>query len=90
MPKRLQKVVDDYERDNDLVLQFLEARCEKEDKAYTRKTMLFDAYKLWCKSNGYYFGTAKRFHAEMDAHPEWHGGTTTRDGYKGYKDLKLK
>lgn len=90
MPKRLQKVVDDYERDNDLVLQFLEARCEKEDKAYTRKTMLFDAYKLWCKSNGYYFGTAKRFHAEMDAHPEWHGGTTTRDGYKGYKDLRLK
>lgn len=70
----MRQVVKQYEKDNDLVLQFLEERCEKAGGAYTRAKTLYDAYKIWCKSNGYFVCSAKRFNADMEAHPEWHGG----------------
>ena len=89
MPESMRQVIKSYEKDNDLVLQFLEEKCEKADpakKVRTRKKSLYDAYKIWCKSNGYFVCSAKRFNADM----ETHGGSVTRDGYPCYRDISLK
>ena len=74
MSENLQKVIRQYERDNDLVLQFLEERCERSDSGCTRAKTLYDNYKIWCKSNGYFVCSAKKFNAGLETHPEWHDG----------------
>ena len=90
MPPDMAEVVKEYRRDNDIVLQFLEDRCEMKEDVFTKQKSLYDNYKIWCKSNGYYSCSAKRFNAELETHPEWHGGKCTRDGYPGYRNLALK
>ena len=86
----MRQVVKQYEKDNDLVLQFLEEKCEKKEKVYTRQTTLFNAYKIWCKSNGYFQCSAKRFNADMEMHPEWHDGRTVYSGYPCYRGIQMK
>lgn len=90
MSDDMRRVVRQYEKDNDLVLQFLEEKCESTDGYVTRAKSLYDAYKIWCKSNGYFVCSAKRFNADMEAHPEWHEGKSTYHGYPSYKGIKLK
>lgn len=90
MPAKMKKVVRKYERDNDLTLQFLEDRCETDDTRYVKKKTLFDAYKIWCKSNGYFSNSAKRFNADIETHPDWQKGEVKRDGYPCWRGLQLK
>lgn len=90
MSPAMQKVIRQYVRDNDIVLQFLEELCEPKEGEAVRAKSLYDRYKIWCKSNGYFVCSAKKFNAEMEAHPEWHGGKVIRNGYPHYKDLALK
>ena len=90
MSPAMRKVVNQYERDNDLCLQFLEERCEQAEGVNIRSKSLFDAYKIWCKSNGYFACSAKRFNGDMETHPEWHGGKVVYQGYPVYKNLRLK
>jgi len=91
MPPHLRRVVRQYERDNDLVLQYLEARCEScgEDAVMKAKD-LYNNFKLWAKSEGAPVLSARKFNAEMERHPEWHQGKRQRDGYPCYIGLKLK
>ena len=86
----MKEVIKRYEKDNDLVLQFLEEKCQTDPEGKTRAKSLYDTYKIWCKSNGYFACSAKRFNADMETHPEWHGGSVTRDGYPCYRDIALK
>lgn len=90
MTKDMAQVIQNYERDNDLVLQFLEEKCVKTDKGVTKIKSLYDAYKIWCRSNGYYTCSAKRFNADLETHPEWHGGKIDFQGYPAYKNIQLK
>lgn len=90
MSPAMRQVVKQYEKDNDLVLQFLEEKCEKKEKVYTRQTTLFNAYKIWCKSNGYFQCSAKRFNADMEMHPEWHDGRTVYSGFPCYRGIQMK
>ena len=90
MSPEMQQVINAYKKDNDIVLQFLEDKCEKQADSFTRQKSLYDSYKMWCKSNGYYSTAIRRFYSEMDSHPEWHDGRVTRDGYPGYKNIVLK
>ena len=90
MSESMKKVVRQYERDNDLVLQFLEEKCEKADGKSTRAKTLYDAYKIWCKSNGYFACSAKRWNADMETHPELHGGKGKSSGYPVYRDIVLR
>lgn len=93
LPETLKTVVEAYQRENDLVLQFLEDRCQTCDPnehKYSRIKSLYDAYKIWCKSNGFFQYSSKRFIAELETHPEWHGGKSTQDGHPVYKDIILK
>lgn len=84
------KVIRQYERDNDLVLQFLEEKCAVSEGATTRQKSLYESFKIWCKSNGYFVCSAKRFNADLETHPEWHGGRTIINGYPSYRDIVLK
>lgn len=90
MPPDMQKIVNQYEKDNDLVLQFLEERCKRQKGKFTQNKDLYNAYKIWCKSNGYWVCSAKKFNAGMATHPEWHGGKIELHGYLTYKDIALK
>ena len=90
MSDDMRRVVRQYEKDNDLVLQFLEEKCESAEGCITRAKSLYDSYKIWCKSNGYFVCSAKRFNADMEAHPEWHEGRFTYHGYPSYKGIRMK
>ena len=90
MPTAMKKVVRKYELDNDLVLQFLEEKCKRDPKVATRAKSLYDLYKIWCKSNGYFVCSAKRFNADMEAHPDWVDGKIKVDGIISFKGVKLK
>lgn len=90
MSPEMRQVVKQYEKDNDLVLQFLEEKCEKAEGVYTRAKSLYDSYKIWCKSNGYFVCSVKRFNADMEAHPEWHSGETVYSGYPTYRNIRMK
>lgn len=90
MSPEMAKVVRQYEKDNDLILQFLEEKCEKADGAVTKAKTLYDAYKIWCKSNGFFVCSAKRFNADMECHPEWHNGKSPYNGYPSYRGVRLK
>ena len=101
MSDSLKKVVIQYERDNDLVLQFLETRCvrvpEDENHSYGEKAKrlikakdLYNAFKIWAKSEGAYVLSARKFNAEMERHPEWFDRKSTSSGFVIYWGLKLK
>jgi putative DNA primase/helicase len=90
MPAHMKKVVRQYEKDNDLVLQFLEARCETADDAVIKAKDLYSSFKIWAKSEGAPVLSARKFNSEMDRHMEWHDGRRVRDGYPYYYGLKLR
>lgn len=86
----MKKVIKQYEKDNDLVLQFLEEKCEGTDEGYTKAKTLYDNYKIWCKSNGYYVCSMKKFNAELTTHPEWYHEKNFIAGVTVYHGLALK
>lgn len=90
MSDSMKAVIRQYEKDNDLVLQFLEEKCEKDDEASTRAKALYDTYKIWCKSNGYYACSMKKFNAELTAHPEWYAEKGVSNGVAIYRGIGLR
>lgn len=90
MSDEMKKVIKQYERDNDLVLQFLEEKCEKVTEGNTRAKSLYDSYKIWCKSNGYFVCSSKKFTAGLEQHPEWHNGRRVVMGYPVYDGIALR
>ena len=94
MSGSLKSVVTKYERDNDLVLQFLENRCERvpEESSPTviKAKDLYNSFKIWAKSEGAYILSARKFNSEMERHPEWFDRKSTSSGYATYCGLKLK
>lgn len=90
MSDSMKLVIRQYEKDNDLVLQFLEEKCEKDDEASTRAKSLYDSYKIWCKSNGYYVCSMKKFNAELTAHPEWYAEKGVSNGVAVYRGIGLR
>jgi putative DNA primase/helicase len=90
MPESLKAPIKQYERDNDLVLQFLEEKCEKNAESSTRAKSLYDTYKIWCKGNGYYVCSTKKFNAEVVAHPNWYDSKQLVNGTITYYGLALR
>ena len=90
MPDDMIMVIRQYEKDNDIVLQFLEEKCEQKEEAVTRAKTLFDNYKIWCKSNGYYVCSVKKFNAELTTHPEWYTDKGVSSGVTVYRGLAMK
>ena len=90
MAPHLKKVVRQYEKDNDLVLQFLEARCETSEDAMIKAKDLYNSFKIWAKSEGAPVLSARKFNSEMERHMDWHQGRRVRDGYPVYYGIKMR
>lgn len=100
MAEHLEDVVSKYERDNDLVLQFLEARCVRvtdytESRQDSKNNLirakdLYNAFKIWAKTEGEYVLSSRKFNSEMERHPEWFDRKSTSSGNTIYWGLKLK
>lgn len=90
MPDDMIMVIRQYEKDNDIVLQFLEEKCEQKEEAVTRAKTLYDNYKIWCKSNGYYVCSMKKFNAELTTHPEWYEDKGVSSGVAVYRGIAMK
>jgi len=90
MGKGMREVVKQYEKDNDLVLQFLEARCEQRPDCVIRAKDLYNAFKIWAKSEGAPVLSARKFNSELDRHPEWYDGKGATGGYPTIRGVKLK
>lgn len=90
MNENMRAVVKAYERDNDLVVQFLEEKCERVPEGYIKAKSLYDAYKIWCKSCGYYVCSMKKFNAEVTAHPGWYAEKGVINGVTVYYGLGMK
>ena len=91
VPDDMQKVIKRYEEDCDVVLQFLNCRCERvDDGKLTKVKEIHTAYKSWAKGEGLQVMSSRKFRAEIDRHPEWYDRKSTKDGYVAYEGLKLK
>lgn len=90
MPESMQPVMKAYAKDNDIVLQFLEDRCEVVPEERIRAKNLYDTYKSWCRSNGYFVCSLKHFIAEVTTHPEWYTRKGLSHGAVAFEGIKLK
>ena len=92
LPKEMKKVVKAYERDNDLMLQFLEDKCETVDneECFISSVNLYNSYKIWCRGNGYRTPTYKKFIANLNQHSEWFIGQKKSNSTLNILGLKLK
>lgn len=90
MTDKMQEVIDAYERDNDIVLQFLEAQCAKKDDERIRSKEMYTTFKVWAKSNGAPVLSARKFNSEMERHPEWYDRRSYVAGFLVYWGIKLK
>ena len=90
MGKTVSKAVDNYQKDNDMILQFLEARCEQDEEAKVRAKDLYTAFKIWAKSEGAYVLSARKFNSEMDRHPAWFQDIIYPGGMRTFVGLKLR
>lgn len=89
MNQAMSDVIKKYEKDNDLILQFLEERCEVNNEESVLGKTLYDAYKSWCRTNGYFSCSNRKFHAGVTAHPEWYMRKGISRGNPIYHGLKL-
>lgn len=90
MADQLKEVVMKYEKENDLVLQFLENRCVKDEESTIKAKDLYSSFKLWAKAEGAYVLSARKFNSEMERHPEWFDRKSTSSGFVIYWGLKIK
>lgn len=90
MPVVVQDAVSAYSRDNDLVLQFLEDVCTVDEGGSVKGKNLYESYKNWCRNNGSYVCTARKFYSELDTHTDWYEHKTNRGNYIYYNGLQFK
>lgn len=90
MSDNMRAVVRKYENENDLVLQFLQNRCETEKDVKIKAKDLYQAFKIWAKSEGAYVLSARKFNSEMERHPEWFEKKSNSGGFMMYYGVKLK
>lgn len=90
MNAEMRKVIRQYEKDNDIVLQFLEQRCETGENFAEKTSDLYSKYKQWVKAEGLYPLSSQKFNAEVERHPEWTEGRAVIHGYTMWKGIQLK
>jgi putative DNA primase/helicase len=64
-PPEISEATNSYRRDNDLVGQFIDARCEVREGAHATTKSLYVAYCQWCEENGCQAMALNAFGKEM-------------------------
>ena len=90
MSPSLRSVVNQYRENNDMVLQFFNERCEKAEGEKIKAKDLYQAFKVWAKSNGEFVLSARKFNAEMERHSEFFDYKGKTMGMTMYYGIKLK
>ena len=90
MSEPMKQVINQYAKENDIVLQFLEEKCTKSDDSGTLAKNLYEVYKMWCKTNGYFIMSAKKFTSGIEMHPEYHNGRVKMQGLAYFKGLVFR
>lgn len=89
MPEKMRAVVRQYERDNDVVLQFLEAECSRTDGETSAKD-LYARFKTWSLSSGFKRPlTVKKFNAELTSHVDWYDDKHIVHGVTMYAGITI-
>lgn len=86
MSDELRRPVRAYERDNDVVRMFFEARCERDTKEFLPGKKLYEAYKRWCKDNGFRERSSIWFYGEF----ERFGERVNRQNLQVFKGVKFR
>ena len=90
MSETLKNVVKEYEKDNDLILQFLENRCIQDKDESIRAKDLYKEYKIWARSEGEFIMSARKFNSEIKRHTDWFYEAVKVQGYLIYRGIKMK
>lgn len=90
MPQEIQDVVDEYRNDNDVVLRFLEDRCERDEKQSTYVKSLYLTYKDWASDNNEYVMTARNFTSRLLEKSDWYDKIFISKGSKKLAGLTIK
>lgn len=88
MSAEMQSVINNYEAENDIVLQFLIENCKRGESINSKE--LYEVYKNWSKQNGIKPYSAKKFNADVESHSDWYTNIRRTKGYKIYDGLQLK
>ena len=90
MSDSLRSVVVQYRESNDVVLQFFNERCERAEGEKIKAKDLYQAFKVWAKSNGEFVLSARKFNAEMDRHSDLYERRNVLHGFPFYWGIKLR
>ena len=91
MSNPMQDVLKRYERENDLILQFLEEKCERCNSEQGVSAIdLYKAYKVWARTRGNYVYGLIKFTNELERHSDWFDEIHVARAIKSYLGLKLK
>ena len=64
-PAEVTEATGSYRRDNDLVEQFIEARCQRSPAALSTSKALYEGYSEWCAANGHGAVSQPQFGKEL-------------------------
>ncbi|PIQ90205.1 MAG: hypothetical protein COV71_05805 [Candidatus Omnitrophica bacterium CG11_big_fil_rev_8_21_14_0_20_41_12] len=81
----IKQEVEEYRKENNNVLTFVEEECNLESDAIISKQELYNSYSEWCKKNGYKSLAKKKFGKELAKH--FQGKIT--DGRSGSGDIRI-
>lgn len=68
LPVGIKQEVEEYRKENNNVMTFIEEECNLEPNAITSKQELYNSYSEWCKGNGYKSLAKKKFGKELTKH----------------------
>lgn len=88
-PQSVRNAVAEYQKDNDLVWQFLEEKTIRDVDSVIKTKDLYQLFKLWCvEERGFTKDiSGKAFHSEMRRHE---CEEIKRKGYPYYKGIKIR
>lgn len=85
LPAGIKQEVEEYRKENNNVMTFIEEECNLEPNAVISKQELYNSYSEWCKKNGYKSLAKKKFGKELTKH--FQGKIT--DGRSGSGDTRI-
>ncbi len=64
-PAAVKAATAEYRRDSDKVARFMEERLRQGPEQAVRSSLVYAAYKLWCKANGQYVESSRQFRQKL-------------------------
>jgi putative DNA primase/helicase len=65
-PKSVQIATQEYRKDSDKVARFVEETLNQDTLGEVRLTLLYSAYKIWCRDNGLYPESSRNFRRSLE------------------------